>query len=144
MKQSIIDSHVNKLIERKGLDIHKLIAKLPRPKRGWTLPGYRFTGPMNPLQEQLDESGKPKPGQEPYNAVDATALTHDVDYQKCEEAHSEPKEVLKCKHKADETMLKTLKEINPKNLRERIDRLFVRGVIGAKKKLGLGTKKKAT
>ena len=35
------------------LDIHKLIGKLPRPKAGWTLPGHRFTGPYNDLENQV-------------------------------------------------------------------------------------------
>ena len=142
MQSSIIDSRINKLIKGKGFDIHKLIEKLPRPKKGWTLPGHRYTGPFNPLQDQLDKEGNPLPGNEPFNQVDATALTHDINYQKCDETYSNPKDILKCKHSADRTMLKTLKEISPKNLRERIDRLFVRGVIGAKHKLGLGTRRR--
>ena len=36
-----------------GFDIHKLIVKLPRPKRGFTLPGYNYTDPYNPLNKQL-------------------------------------------------------------------------------------------
>ena len=39
-------------IKKSGnIDIHKLIGKLPRPKRGWTLPGHKYTGPHNPLKE---------------------------------------------------------------------------------------------
>ena len=37
----------------KGVDIHKAIGKLPKPKRGFTLPGHRYTGPYNPFDEQL-------------------------------------------------------------------------------------------
>ena len=36
-----------------GFDIHKLIGKLPRPKKGFTLPGYNYAGPYNPLDKQL-------------------------------------------------------------------------------------------
>ena len=36
-----------------ALDIHKLISKLPGPKAGWTLPGHRFTGPYNDLEDQV-------------------------------------------------------------------------------------------
>ena len=36
-----------------GFDIHKAIGKLPKPKRGWVLPGHHFTGPFNNLQTQL-------------------------------------------------------------------------------------------
>ena len=28
-----------------GIDIHKLIGKLPRPKKGFTLPRYNYAGP---------------------------------------------------------------------------------------------------
>ena len=34
-----------------GLDIHKAIGKLPKPKR--TLPGHNYTGPYNPLENQV-------------------------------------------------------------------------------------------
>ena len=27
--------------------------KLPKPKGGWTLPGHNYTGPYNPLEQQL-------------------------------------------------------------------------------------------
>ena len=37
----------------KGVDIHKAIGKFPKPKSGWTLPGHNYTGPYNPLEEQL-------------------------------------------------------------------------------------------
>ena len=29
------------------------IGKLPKPKAGWTPPGYKFRGPYNPLDKQL-------------------------------------------------------------------------------------------
>ena len=28
-----------------GVDIHKLIGRLPKPKGGFTLPGHKYTGP---------------------------------------------------------------------------------------------------
>ena len=64
-----------------NIDIHKLIGKLPKPKRGWTLPGHKYTGPYNPLEQQLDENDNPIEGQEPYNDVDATAMVHDICYR---------------------------------------------------------------
>ena len=36
-----------------GIDIHKAIGRLPKPKKGFTLPGHYYTGPYNPLDEQL-------------------------------------------------------------------------------------------
>ena len=38
------------------MDIHKAIGYLPRPKKGWVLPDHKYTGPYNPLSEQLDEN----------------------------------------------------------------------------------------
>lgn len=35
------------------IDIHKAIGKLPKPKSGWTLPGHKYTGPYNDLENQL-------------------------------------------------------------------------------------------
>ena len=37
----------------KGVDIHKAIGKLPKPRSGFTLPGHKYTGPYNPLDQQL-------------------------------------------------------------------------------------------
>ena len=36
-----------------ALDIHKAIGKLPKPAGGWTLPGHRYTGPYNDLENQV-------------------------------------------------------------------------------------------
>ena len=58
-----------------------MIGKLPRPKRGFVLPYHKYTGPYNPLSEQLDENDNPISGQEPYNAVDAISMHHDIYYQ---------------------------------------------------------------
>ena len=37
----------------KGVDIHKAIGKLPKPKKGWTLPGHNYTGPNNFFPEKV-------------------------------------------------------------------------------------------
>ena len=34
-----------------NIDLHSLIGKLPKPKKGWTLPNHKYTGPWNPLHE---------------------------------------------------------------------------------------------
>ena len=116
----------NREIIGTGIDIHKLIGK---PKGGWTLPGHKYTGPWNPLDEQLDENDNPLPGQEPYNQVDAIAMRHDICYR---DINGETK------HSCDKVMLDELREMKPVNMRERVDRRLVQGIIGAKYKLGLG------
>ena len=37
-----------------ALDIHKMIGKLPRPKAGFTPSKYKYMGPYNPLEKQLE------------------------------------------------------------------------------------------
>ena len=37
-----------------AFDIHKAIGKLPKPKKGWTPGQYKFMGPYNPLDKQLE------------------------------------------------------------------------------------------
>ena len=113
------------------MDIHKIIGNLPRPKKGFVLPGHKYTGPYNPLEEQLDENDTPVPGQEPFNAVDAISMRHDI----CYRDHGDTKGG---KHDCDDTMLKELDVLEPKNIREKIDKRLVKSLIGAKRKLGLG------
>ena len=112
------------------MDIHAVIGKLPRPKGGFTLPNHKYTGPYNPLDEQLDENDQPKPGEEPYNAVDAISMRHDICYR---DNNSK-----KGKHKCDDCMLKELDEMQPKGFREKLDRRVVRSLIGTKRRLGWG------
>ena len=70
-----------------GFDIHAAIGKFPKPKKGWTLPGHNFTGPYNPLEEQVKYD--PETGeileiyQPPTGATNAIAMQHDVDYDVC-------------------------------------------------------------
>ena len=58
-----------------------MIGKLPRPNKGFVLPYHKYTGPYNPLKDQLDENDIPIIGQEPYNAVDAISMRHDICYR---------------------------------------------------------------
>ena len=44
----------------RGLDIHKAIGKLPKPKGGWTIPGHKYTGPYNDLDKQVKYDKKKK------------------------------------------------------------------------------------
>ena len=113
------------------MDIHKIIGNLPRPKKGFVLPGHKYTGPYNPLEEQLDENDSPVPGQEPFNTVDAISMRHDI----CYRDHGDTKGG---KHDCDDTMLKELDVLEPKNIREKIDKRLIKSLIGVKRKLGLG------
>ena len=108
-----------------------MIGKLPRPKRGFVLPSHKYTGPYNPLHEQLDEFDRPIPGQEPYNAVDAVSMRHDI----CYRDNGATKEG---KHECDDEMLKELDVLQAKGIREKIDKKLVRAIIGKKRKSGLG------
>lgn len=60
-----------------GLDIHKAIGKLPRPKSGFTPCKYKYMGPYNPLDKQLEydkNTGQvTKWHVQPYNKVDEIA-----------------------------------------------------------------------
>ena len=64
--------------DRKGIDIHKQIGKLPKPKGGWTLPGQKYTGPYNDLENQVRYN--PKTGEileiydQPTGPTDAVAM----------------------------------------------------------------------
>ena len=105
----VIDSVTDDLSERIDpqsggrVDIHKAIGKLPRPKRGWTLPGHKYTGPYNDLGKQLKYD--PKTGEilkiydQPTGTTDAIAMQHDVDYSACGDDK-------KCKHGADKKWFK--------------------------------------
>ena len=68
----------------KGIDIHKWIGKLPRPKAGFTPGKYKYMGAYNPLEKQLRYN--PKTGEvlewkvKPYNKVDEISAYHDICY----------------------------------------------------------------
>ena len=116
-----------------GFDIHKLIGKLPRPKKGFTLPGYNYAGPYNPLDKQLKFD--PNTGeileiyQQPSGKTDKVAMVHDVQYSLCGDDK-------KCKNEADRKMVKALDSIP---WRERQwGHAGIRNAIAAKQKLGLG------
>ena len=113
------------------MDIHARIGKLPRPKKGFMLPSHKYTGPYNPLHEQLDEFDRPRPGQEPYNAVDGISMRHDICYRDSDGTKTG-------KHACDDKMLNELDVLDPKGIRERIDKKLVHAIIGKKRKLGLG------
>ena len=134
-----VDDPTNPLYERPrgaGFDLHKAIGKLPKPKKGWTLPGHNYTGPYNPLEKQLSydpQTGKIlKIDQQPTGTTDAVAMQHDVDYAVCAGKKNEKG----CKHEADKKMVKALDAI-PKNKRE-WGHAVARNAISSKQKVGLG------
>ena len=105
-----------------------MIGKIPfKPKKGYVLPRHHFTGPYDSLHLQLDLKDNPLPGNEPYNAVDATSMRHDICYRNNPSGKSE----------CDRKMMAELKTIVPKNRREAVDRQRVRSIIGLKHKLGM-------
>ena len=120
-----------------SMDIHKAIGKLPKPKSGWILPGHKYTGPYNPLDEQLRYDLNT--GQileyyvKPTGKTDAVAAQHDVDYSVCEKRSKNPK---KCKNEADRKMVASLDAI-PYSDRQ-WGHTLVRNTINTKQKLGLG------
>ena len=121
-----------------AIDIHKQIGKLPKPKGGWTLPGHKYTGPYNDLENQLRYN--PETGEileiydQPIGATDAVSMQHDVDYSVC---GNKPKnEQVKCKNEADRKMIKSLDEIPWK--KRQWGHAMARTMINTKQKLGLG------
>ena len=69
-------------LDGRGIDKHKLIGKLPRPKEGFTPSKYKYMRHYNPLHKQL--SYNPETGEvtewkvKPYNKVDEIAAYHDI------------------------------------------------------------------
>ena len=128
----------------KGVDIHKAIGKLPKPKKGWTLPGHNYTGPYNPLEQQLRYD--PATGeilefiQKPTGKTDAVAAQHDVDYSVCEKGKNprNPSAIRHCKNKADKKMVAALDAIPWKE--RQWGHALARNTINVKQKLGLGAK----
>ena len=72
-----------------GIDVHKAIGKLPKPKAGWTLPGHKYAGPYNDLENQVRYD--PATGEilEIYDPTtgktDEISKQHDVDYSFCKD-----------------------------------------------------------
>ena len=124
-----------------SLDIHNAILKIA-PKKGFVMPGHHYTGPGNPLDEQLKYD--PKTSQileiydKPTGRTDAVSMQHDVDYSVC---GNKPKsDQIKCKNEADRQMVKALDSIPWKE--RQWGHTVARNAIAAKAKLGLGVKNK--
>ena len=123
-----------------AIDIHKAILKVA-PKKGFVMPGHKYTGPGNPLEQQLRYD--PTTGQileiyqQPTGKTDAVSMQHDVDYTVC---GNKPKsDQVKCKNDADRKMVKALDTIPWKE--RQWGHTVARNAIAAKSKLGMGVKK---
>ena len=131
----VIDSvtdDVSKRIAGKGVDIHKAIGRLPKPKSGWTLPGHKYTGPYNDLENQVryDNQGNIlEIYDKPTGKTDAIAMQHDVDCSICENDKE-------CKHRADKKMVSALDAVPWKE--RQWGHWLARNTINTKRKLGLG------
>ena len=111
----IFTSNVSKKKNHGGsLFIHKAIAKLPKPKSGFTLSGHKYTRPYNPLDKKLrhykDTGEILEIHDKPTGKTDPIAVQHDVDY-------SVSKDDKKCKNKANRKMVKALDAV-PYNERQ--------------------------
>jgi len=99
------------------------------------LPGHKYTGPYNDLDNQVRYD--PETGEiiEIYDTrtgkTDAIAIQHDVDYSVCGDNK-------KCKHVADRKVVKALDAV-PWNERQ-WGHWIARNIINTKRKVGLGTK----
>ena len=117
-----------------GIDIHNLIGKIPRPKRGFVPNGYNYLGPYNALHEQVKFD--PSTGviekviQEPTNALDRIAMKHDICYT------TNPQNKGDC----DRQMVKSIDEMPYKDVNKMA--MLARTIINKKQQLGLGVKKK--
>ena len=101
-----------------------------KPKKDFVLPKHRFTGPYNPLHQQLDSKDNPLPGNESYNAIDASSMRHDICYR--------DNDMSAGKRECDRTLLAELNAHLPKDRSENVDRQLVRSIIVLKHRMGLG------
>ena len=119
-----------------NIDIHKLIDKIPRPKSGWTPGNYKYLGPYNPLDKQVDFD--PDTGEirqihvEPKNELDRIAMNHDICYS------VNPQNKGDC----DRDMVKSIDDMPYKDTNKMA--MLTRTIINKKQQLGLGVKKKTT
>ena len=110
-------------------DIQNLLSKLPgTPWAKYSgeqhFPGYNYLGTGRRLDIRLDENDKPKPGEEPINAIDAAAYRHDLVYR-----DSEDKSI---RHIADKKMIEELKSINNLSLKQKLLRILIIKILQVK------------
>lgn len=108
--------------------VNALINKLPFEAH---IPGYRFCGPGTKLAKRLVR------GDRGINGLDEACRDHDIQYSKVQDVAG--------RHMADKELAKrALKRVFAKDssLMEKAAAVGVAGVMGAKVKLGLGSKRK--
>ena len=114
------------------LDIHSLIGNLPKPKADWTPTNYKYMGPVNPLDKQLEFD--PETGEittwiaPPFNKVDEISAHHHVCYSRDVD-----------KNECDRKIVAELDKIAYGELPKM--GMFARKVINTKQTLGLGVLK---
>ena len=113
-------------LDGKGIDVHKWIGKLPKPKVGWTPGSYKYMGPYNPLDKQL--SYNPETGKVTEWKV---AAYHDICY-----------DMEGNKGDCDREMVKSLDDIPYGEMPKWGS--TARFLINTKQKLGLGIQKNAS
>ena len=115
------------------LDIHSFIGKLPKLEAGWTPTNYKYMGPFNPLDKQLEYN--PETGEitkwivPPFIKVDEISAHHDVCYLRGVN-----------KNECDKKIVSELDKIPYGELPKM--GMFARKVINTKQRLGLGLLKK--
>ena len=120
-------------LDGSGVDIHKWIGKLPRPKAGWTPGKYKYMGAYNPLDKQLEYD--PETGEVlrwyvvPYNKVDEVSAYRDICY-----------DMGRNKGECDREMIKSLDQIPYGEMPKWGS--TARFLINTKQKLGLGLNSK--
>ena len=119
-----------------GIDIHKMIGKIPRPKSGWVPGDYKYLGPYNPLDSQVtfdEKTGEiQKIHTQPKNKLDEIAMKHDICYT------VNPQNKGEC----DRDMVKSIDDMSYKDMNKMA--MLTRTIINKKQQLGLGVKKKTT
>ena len=119
-----------------GIDVHKAIGKLLKLKAGWTLPGYKYTGTYNDLENQV--RCNPTKGEmleiydPPTGRTDAISICSTMLIIPSEKMTGSAK-------KADRKMVKALDNV-PYNERQ-WGHWLARNIINTKQKLGLGVSK---
>lgn len=117
----------SRYIKGAGL-LNKIIDKLPFEAH---IPGYKFCGPGTKLAERLAR------GDQPINLLDSACKDHDISYSKTSDISQ--------RHIADSILQqKALERINSKDstFGERVSSRLVNFMMGTKRKMGAGMKKK--